>query len=111
MRNMTSNTDTIKQECSSSEQTSEKVNEAADAQSKRVVTGREIVAQYLKGDAIALVTYRKICNALEILPNWEPEAKIQFLEQFLSVSDILDHRCADLVSCLAVSIFSLFFSI
>ncbi|KIH61562.1 RNA polymerase I specific transcription initiation factor RRN3 [Ancylostoma duodenale] len=98
---MTSNTDATKQECSSNEQTSQKINEGADAQSKRVITGREIVSQYLKGDAVALITYRKICNALEILPNWEPEAKIQFLEQFLSVSDILDYRCADLVSCLA----------
>ncbi|PIO66026.1 hypothetical protein TELCIR_12278, partial [Teladorsagia circumcincta] len=55
----------------------------------------------IAGDSIAAITYRKICNAIEILPKWEPAAKIQFLEQFLNISDLLDDRCTELVTNLA----------
>ncbi|KAK6742993.1 hypothetical protein RB195_010329 [Necator americanus] len=100
-KRMTTKGDSKKQEDNSNELSSHTIKNELDIQPKREITGREIVSQYLKGDPIASITYRKICNALEILPNWEPEAKIQFLEQFLNMSDILDNRCAALVSGLA----------
>uniref|UniRef100_A0A1I7WL45 START domain-containing protein n=1 Tax=Heterorhabditis bacteriophora TaxID=37862 RepID=A0A1I7WL45_HETBA len=68
----------------------------------KAVSGRDIIRHYIKGDPVALVTYRKICNALEILEKWEDSAKIQFLEQFLDMSDFLDNRCTQLVTNLAV---------
>lgn len=95
---MTSTTDTADHKSASSEISSSSNNEMdKQAASKRVITGREILTQYFKGDAVALITYRKICNALEILPKWEAPAKIQFLEQFLNISDMLDNRCTQLV--------------
>ncbi|WKY01135.1 hypothetical protein Q1695_015273 [Nippostrongylus brasiliensis] len=71
------------------------------SKAKRVITGREVLTDYFKGDAVATITYRKICNAIDIVPKWEKAAKIQFLEQFLNISDILDNRCKDLVANLA----------
>ncbi|VDK85293.1 unnamed protein product [Cylicostephanus goldi] len=97
---MTSKIDIVKDEALRKETT---IGKTIDAKPKQATTGREIISLYLQGDAVASITYRKICNALEVLPNWEPEAKVQFLEQFLNISDLLDNRCAGLVSNLAVS--------
>ncbi|KJH47809.1 RNA polymerase I specific transcription initiation factor RRN3 [Dictyocaulus viviparus] len=80
----------------------EEVVGKSESNIKSVITGREILLQYLKGDAIAIMTYRKICNAFEIFPRWEAAAKIQFLEQFLNISSILDERCTDLVTNLSI---------
>ncbi|KAK6056477.1 RNA polymerase I specific transcription initiation factor RRN3 [Cooperia oncophora] len=98
---MTSTTDTAINESSSKESVSKDVETNPETKPKQVVTGRDILTQYFKGESIALITYRKICNALDILPRWEPAAKIQFLEQFLNVSDLLDSRCTELVTNLA----------
>ncbi|KAK6018560.1 RNA polymerase I specific transcription initiation factor RRN3 [Ostertagia ostertagi] len=98
---MTSTTDTAVNANSSKESVSKDVESNAEAKPKAVITGRDILIQYFKGDSIALITYRKICNAIEMLPKWEPAAKIQFLEQFLNISDLLDDRCTDLVTNLS----------
>lgn len=98
---MTSTTDAASSQQSSKNQESQKIKVESESKLKPVITGREILMQYLKGDTVALMTYRKICNALEILPTWGKTAKIQFLEQFLNVSSILNERCADLVAGLA----------
>ncbi|VDN21143.1 unnamed protein product, partial [Cylicostephanus goldi] len=95
---MTSKIDIVKDEALRKETS---IGKTIDAKPKQATTGREIISLYLQGDAVASITYRKICNALEVLPNWEPEAKVQFLEQFLNISDLLDNRCAGLVSNLA----------
>lgn len=61
-------------------------------------TGREIIENYLKGDVTASVLYRKVCNALESLENWESETpKLQLLEQFLGIADAMDYRTDELV--------------
>uniref|UniRef100_A0A7I4Y9W9 RNA polymerase I-specific transcription initiation factor RRN3 n=1 Tax=Haemonchus contortus TaxID=6289 RepID=A0A7I4Y9W9_HAECO len=98
---MTSTSDPTIHESSSKESISKDIESNAEAKPKRVVTGRDILKQYFQGDPVALITYRKICNAFEVLPKWEPAAKVQFLEQFLNVSDLLDSRCAGLVTNLA----------
>ncbi|KAJ1354673.1 hypothetical protein KIN20_011670 [Parelaphostrongylus tenuis] len=98
---MTSTIDAANSRGSSGNQQSQKTEVGSESKPKPVITGREILMQYLKGDTVALMTYRKICNALEILPTWEKAAKIQFLEQFLNISNILNERCADLVAGLA----------
>ncbi|CAD6199450.1 unnamed protein product [Caenorhabditis auriculariae] len=62
------------------------------------VTGREIIKKFQKGDLVAHATYRKICNALSTLESWPSDAaKIQLLEQFLDLGDILDNHCDLLV--------------
>lgn len=56
-------------------------------------TGREIIENYLKGDVTFSVLYRKICNALETFEQWESEVpKIQLLEQFLGIADVMEAR-------------------
>lgn len=56
-------------------------------------TGREIIENYLKGDVQASVLYRKVCNALETLEQWESETpKLQLLEQFLGIADAMEAR-------------------
>ncbi|VDO57962.1 unnamed protein product [Haemonchus placei] len=100
---MTSTSNPTIHEGSSKESISKDIESNTETKPKRVVTGRDILKQYFQGDPVALITYRKICNAFEVLPKWEPAAKVQFLEQFLNVSDLLDSRCAGLVTNLAVS--------
>ncbi|CAI4230455.1 unnamed protein product [Auanema sp. JU1783] len=67
----------------------------------KAVSGRDIIAKYKKGDPVALVSYKKICNALSIMEKWEPTAKIHLLEQFVDLSDIFDDKCMTIVNCLA----------
>uniref|UniRef100_A0A0K0DNU8 RNA polymerase I-specific transcription initiation factor RRN3 n=1 Tax=Angiostrongylus cantonensis TaxID=6313 RepID=A0A0K0DNU8_ANGCA len=98
---MTSTIDATSSEGSTKNQETQRIEVESESKPKPVITGREILLQYLKGDTVSLITYRKICNAIEILPRWEKAAKIQFLEQFLDISSILDERCTDLVTGLA----------
>lgn len=62
------------------------------------VTGREIVTKYLRGDMAAVMSYQKICAALQTISDWpSEESKAQVIEQFLSMADLLDTRCDALV--------------
>lgn len=60
-------------------------------------SGREIIALVKKGDPGAIQAYKKICNAVELLGQWDPKARSVFLEQILGAGDMLDDSCRVLV--------------
>ncbi|MCP9258532.1 Rna polymerase i-specific transcription initiation factor rrn3 [Dirofilaria immitis] len=49
------------------------------------------------GDVDGLVTYNKLCKAIDFLNHWHSQAIIDFLRQFVDIAHLFDHRCKQLV--------------
>ncbi|GMT18707.1 hypothetical protein PFISCL1PPCAC_10004 [Pristionchus fissidentatus] len=63
----------------------------------KAVSARDVIIRYSKGDVQALLLYKKICNAFDLVEKWDENASRQFLSQILDIGDLLDHTCKTLV--------------
>ncbi|CAB3403703.1 unnamed protein product [Caenorhabditis bovis] len=62
-------------------------------------SAKQVILKFLEGDVLATVTYKRICTAIENFKDWNSEVpKIQLLEQFMDLSDVLDYRTELLVN-------------
>ncbi|CAG9535900.1 unnamed protein product [Cercopithifilaria johnstoni] len=61
------------------------------------VSGEDIITTYLSGDINGLLTYNKLCKAIDFLNQWHSQAVIDFLRQFVDIAHLFDHRCKQLV--------------
>ncbi|KAF7638311.1 hypothetical protein Mgra_00002284 [Meloidogyne graminicola] len=61
------------------------------------ITGRGIVCGYLQLEPESVAKYLQIQEALKTFENWSESSRINFLEQFVDMYDILDGRFHDLV--------------
>uniref|UniRef100_A0A915PTN0 GPN-loop GTPase 3 n=1 Tax=Setaria digitata TaxID=48799 RepID=A0A915PTN0_9BILA len=52
---------------------------------------------WMVGDINGLITYDKLCKAVDFLSQWHSQAVLDFLRQFLDVGHLFDHRCKQLV--------------
>ncbi|KAL4002365.1 RNA polymerase I specific transcription initiation factor RRN3 family protein [Acanthocheilonema viteae] len=61
------------------------------------ISGEQIITSYLSGDINGLLTYNKLCKAIDFLNQWHSQAVIDFLRQFVDIAYLFDHRCKQLV--------------
>lgn len=62
-----------------------------------VVATKKKKSRLLQGDKNAEITYYKICNAIDLIGGWESRYVVNFLENFINLGYLLDHRCSLLV--------------
>lgn len=62
------------------------------------------MTNHLQGDVQAILLYKKICNAFDLVEKWDENASRQFLSQILDIGDLLDHTCKTLVENIIVSL-------
>uniref|UniRef100_A0A0R3RSM0 RNA polymerase I-specific transcription initiation factor RRN3 n=1 Tax=Elaeophora elaphi TaxID=1147741 RepID=A0A0R3RSM0_9BILA len=61
------------------------------------ISGEDIITTYLSGDINGLLTYNKLCKAIDFLNQWHSQAVVDFLRQFLDIAHLFDHRCKQIV--------------
>ncbi|KAF8358514.1 hypothetical protein PRIPAC_93509 [Pristionchus pacificus] len=69
----------------------------AEAPENKTISARDVITNYSKGDVQAILLYKKICNAFDLVEKWDENASRQFLSQILDIGDLLDHTCKTLV--------------
>ncbi|EFO20210.2 hypothetical protein LOAG_08279 [Loa loa] len=71
--------------------------EMANNVKQETISGEAVITTYLSGDINGLITYNKLCKAVDFLNQWNPHAVIDFLNQFVDIGHLFDHRCKQLV--------------
>lgn len=69
----------------------------AAAPENQTISARDVIIRFAKGDVQAILLYKKICNAFDLVEKWDENASRQFLSQILDIGDLLDHTCKTLV--------------
>uniref|UniRef100_A0A8R1XQW6 RNA polymerase I-specific transcription initiation factor RRN3 n=1 Tax=Onchocerca volvulus TaxID=6282 RepID=A0A8R1XQW6_ONCVO len=64
---------------------------------QETISGETVITTYLSGDIDGLITYNKLCKAIDFLNHWQSQAIIDFLRQFVDIAHLFDHRCKKLV--------------
>ncbi|VDN94989.1 unnamed protein product [Brugia pahangi] len=64
---------------------------------QETISGETVISAYLSGDINGLITYDKLCKAIDFLNQWDSQAVIDFLRQFVDIAHLFDHRCKQLV--------------